>query len=124
MKGDEAFIYATWLRGLYHSDTWYNYIKKDVFMHHYHRVIEHILNNPTTEITLACLKDDESVIVGYSVGTKDKKILHFTFVKKAWRNIGVAKMLISVLPQSVTHVTKVGLSLIQKLRIDFNPFAI
>jgi predicted GNAT family acetyltransferase len=124
VKDDEALIYATWLRGLYHSNTWYNLIEKNVFMENYHRVIEHILYNENTKITISCLKDSPSTILGYSVTTKDDLTIHFIFVKTAWRKIGIAKDLITNKLQNATHFTKVGLVLINKLGLRFNPFLI
>jgi len=121
---DEAFIYATWLRDLYSSDSWYSHIKKTVFMTHYHRVIELILKNNANFVKIACLKDDPDTILGYGVFNLEETIIHYIFIKKAWRKIGIGKMLITPRLKVTTHLTKTGQYFMKKLKIDFNPFLI
>lgn len=120
---DHNFIIATWLRGLRYGNDWYGMIEQDAYFSKYHEFIELLLNNGQPKIRVACLKSDDSVILGYSVTRNNDEILDFMFVKKAWRMIGIAK---SIVPQSikrVTHVTKIGVSLMKKKpEILFNPF--
>ncbi len=120
--GDINLIYASWLRGLFYGESWFSLIPKNTFMEHYHKVIEFIIKKPDTTIKIACLKDDENTILGYSVYTNDT--LHWCFVKKQWRNIGICKDLVPKDIKVVTHLTKTGLSLIRKRDIAFNPFLI
>lgn len=119
---DRNFILATFLRGLYYGESWFSIIQKDAFMQHYHKVIEFILAKPETEIKVACLKDDPNVILGYSVFERNR--LHWIFVKKPWRNIGIARDLAPKEFDTVTHLTKVGLSIIKNRKVEFNPFVI
>ncbi len=116
---DVSFIYASWLRGLYYGDTWFGEIPKDVFMANYHRVLEAILTK--ADVRVACLKDDPDVILGYSVAYGP--ILHWIFVKSAWRNIGIGKSLTDFKIEAATHLTKVGRSLKPKDCV-YNPFLI
>lgn len=120
---DKNFILATWLRGLYYGDTWYREIKKSIFMANYHNFLEIILSRPNTSISVACLKDEPSVILGYAVMRNDKPVLHWVFVKKPWRSIGISKLLIPADTQSVSHLTKTGLGILRNHpSVDFNPF--
>lgn len=120
---DKNFILATWLRGLYYGDTWYREIKKAVFMANYHNFLEIILNRSNTSISVACLKDEPSVILGYAVMRNDQPVLHWVFVKKPWRSIGISKLLIPASTQSVSHLTKTGLGILRNHpSVDFNPF--
>src|SRR5580658_2449419 len=64
---DKAFIFASWLKGLYYGDTAFKEIPKAIFMENYHRVIEHIINRNETDITIMCLKDEPDTILGYTV---------------------------------------------------------
>lgn len=122
---DYNFILATWLRGLYYGDSWFSLIPKDVFMKHYHNVIESLLSLPTTKVKIACLRDDPEVILGYVVVNQDDTVLHFCFIKKAWRAIGIARSLVSPSTKTVTHLTKLGQILLRKKpEIVFNPFTI
>lgn len=116
-KEDLPLIYSTWLLGLYHGCEWFSRIKKDSFFKNYKLALERLL--PRCTIKVAVLSDDDDVILGYVV-YRDST-LDWIFVKKAWRKMGIAKML---LPQGInncTHLTKVGRSLKPK-EWTFDPF--
>lgn len=133
LEGDTAFIYSTWLRGLYFGNSWpkevfqdprapidlYREIDADLFFNYYHEVIEKIISRKPTKISVCVLKEDEDVILGYSVS--EPKILHWVFVKDAWRKLGIAKDLIPKDIQVITHLTKIG-SLIKPIQWKFNPW--
>lgn len=122
-SGDRSFILATWLRGCYYGNTFYSDIPKDIFMLHYHEILEKFLNNPSVTIKIACLKDDEEVILGYSISrsAKDKKVMDWIFVKSAWRRIGIGKSLVPENLEVCTHLTKLGKAL-KPQSVVFNPF--
>lgn len=121
---DESFLYSTFLKGLYYGDSWFRLIEKDVFMKNYHRIISALLASPNTTVKIACLKEDHDTIVGYSIMNVNQKTLHYVFTKPVWRTIGVAKMLVPVTVETVTHMTKVGLGIIKKHpNLKFNPFS-
>lgn len=118
---DREFIFATWLRGLRFGNDWFTLIDAKIYFSIYHRVIEALLASPHVSIKVACLKDDPDVILGYSVSRGTK--LDWVFVKKAWRKVGIAKSLMPPIITYVTHVTKVGKSILQKYpKVSFNPF--
>lgn len=118
---DRPFVLSTFLKGLYYGESWFRLINKDVFMTCYHSFLEKFLDSPGVQVTIACLVEDPEVIIGYSVTTNT--VLHFIFVKKAWRNIGVAKMLLPKTVSAVTHLTDLGKKLLPKLPgAEFNPF--
>lgn len=121
---DRNFLLATWLRGLYYGESWFSLINKNVFMAHYHKVINYLLDSPNTTIKVACLKDDPEVILGYVVLSKSPGVMHWVFVKKAWRKIGIGKLLVPADTKIVTHLTKAGLGYISNHSIDFNPFIV
>ena len=91
-------------------------------MENYHTVINSVLSTPQINIKVACLKEDPSVILGYAVLAATPNALHWVFIKKSWRNIGLAKDLISKNVNVATHLTKTGLSIIKKKDWQFNPF--
>lgn len=120
---DSNFILATFLRGLYYGDSWFSLIPKDIFMVHYKAVAEALINKAT--IKVACLKEDPNVILGYSVMSADYQTVHWCYVKSAWRHKGIARSLLPKYPTAVSHLTKLGLSLLNKLNNPvFNPFKI
>lgn len=123
--GDLNFILSTFLRGLYYGDTWYSLIPKDIFMSNYHKIIETILKRLTTRVRVACLKEDPSVILAYSICGYGDTVLHWAYCKKAWRKIHLVKSITPDTIMSVSHLTAVGLSILKSHKgIDFNPFLI
>lgn len=119
---DRAFILATWLKGLRFGNLWYRLIEDKIYFRMYHRVIESILAKPGVSITVACLKEDPMVIVGYSISEGDK--LHWVHVKKAWRKIKTATALVSPNTQTVTHLTDTGKTIFLRKNWTFNPFTL
>lgn len=122
VPGDRNFILATFLRGLYYGESWFTLIQKSVFMEHYHKVITYLLDKKDTTIKVVCLKEDQDEIKGYAIYTGDT--LHWIFIKKKWRKIGLARDLMPKSVSQVTHLTKIGLSIIRNKNIAFNPFAV
>lgn len=100
--GDESFIYSTWLRGLYYGNDWFRKIDKKSFFEKYRQVVAHLLSK--SNITVACLSEDPEVIVGYCVHSGT--VLHWVYVKRSWRNMGVGQALIPEGIECVTHLTK------------------
>lgn len=122
-SSDKNFILATWLRGLYYGDSWFKDIPKNIFMEYYHRHLEDLILLPGVVIKVACLKEDEDVILGYAVTRfeQNQNILDWIFVKAAWRRIGIGKSLVPKDLTVVTHLTAVGKSL-KPSAVVFNPF--
>lgn len=119
---DKPFVMSTWIKGLYYGDSWFSLIPKDVFMSNYHPFLERLLDSPGVEVTVACLVEDPDVIVGYSVTTNTA--LHWVFCKKAWRRIGVARLLLPKTVSAVSHLTDLGRKLLPALPgAIFNPFS-
>jgi hypothetical protein len=115
---DYNFILATWLRGLYYGNDWFGKIPKEIYMDRYHKVIDAILRKPTIQASLAVLLEDPDVILGYSIYEPD--ILHWVYVKTAWRRIGIAKDIVPRGTNTVTHLTKIGDQI--RKQMEFNPF--
>lgn len=120
---DRNFIMSTCLRGLYYGNVYLREIPKDVFMNCFHKVLDIILTNPASTINVACLSDDQNVILGYSVFRGQS--LDWVFVKSAWRKIGIGRRLIPKNTTSYSQATKNGMSFFKsKLpSITYNPFA-
>lgn len=121
---DEGFVYSTFLKGLYYGDSWFRLIDKDIFMKNYHSIITSLLAAPNTVIIIAHLKEDIDTVVGYAILNTNLKVLHYIFIKPAWRTIGVAKMLVPETVDTVTHLTKMGLGILKTHPgLKFNPFS-
>lgn len=121
VEDDIPFIFATWLRGLYHGNTWFKQIPDALYFETYHRILEKVLERPTTSIKVACFKDEPNVITGYAVYTNTT--LHWVFVKTGWRRVGIAKRLVPASITQTTHLTSLGQN-IKPSDWIFNPFAL
>ena len=117
--GDKSFIFSTWLLGLYHGNDWFKEIDKGIYFSTYKLIVEHLLIN--SRVMVACLPDDEDVVLGYIVFKEN--VIHWIFVKKPWRKLGIAKLLFPSGITVCTHLTKAGKAIKPK-NISFNPFFI
>lgn len=123
VSDDKNFILATWLKGLRYGNDWYGEIEPSVYFAVYHQIIEVILADKRVTVKVACLKDDPDVVLGYSVYSGNR--LDWLFVKRAWRNIGIAKSLIPKGITIVSHLTATGRSMLRKTKgVFFNPFSL
>ena len=122
---DLDFVRSTFLKGLYHGDSWFSLIPRSIFMKNYFPVINAMIKSPNNQIKIACLKDSDDVILGFSMMSKNFEILHWVFVKAAWRKQGIGRSLLPALPKTVSHLNKLGLILYKKFPdCIFNPFNI
>ncbi len=120
---DVPFIMATFLRGLYHGDSWFSLIPQDIFMANYHPVATALLKRPNTLVKVACLPEDPTVILGYSILNDDFQTIHWVYVKVLWRKRGIARTLLPAYPTKITHLSKIGKLLMSKFEnCIFNPF--
>lgn len=118
-KEDEAFIYATWLRSQYFGNTWFKQMEKDAFFDNYKNVVAARL--ASSLVLVSCLESDPEVVLGYAVYSPDKTTLHWIYVKRAWRQLGIARELAAPEITSVSSLTKIGKALMPK-EWKFNPF--
>lgn len=122
---DVNFVLATFLRGLYYGDSWFSSIPKDIFMQNYKRIAQALVASPKVTIKIACLKEDPTVILGYSVLSSDYHTAHWVYVKSAWRKQGIARSLVPQYITGVTHLSALGRTLSTKFpNAVFNPWLI
>lgn len=119
---DFPFIMSTWLKGLRFGNSWFSFIPSGIYYKFYSKVIETLLYQERTKVKIACLKDDPDVILGYSVFSDTS--IHWAFVKKAWRKIGIANSIVPNGVATVTHLTDVGKAICKNKGFTFNPFEI
>ena len=89
---DYNFILSTWLKGFYYGNKNKFKKSKDAVMNETHAIVDAILKDTTTLIKVATLKDEEDIILGYSISGPE--VLHWVFVKSDWRRFGIGKKLI------------------------------
>jgi hypothetical protein len=118
---DRNFILATFLRGMYYGESIYSLMEKRSFMDFYKNIVNQLIDSKNTNILVACLKDDPNTVLGYSVVSLPN-VVHYVFVKKNWRSIGIARDLLPKSVNTVTHLTKAGMAIMKKNNLIFNPF--
>ena len=120
---DLAFLYATWSNSYHHDSLLAKSCKASVFGPYYDRVIDHILIQPDTRVRIACNPSDPNVIWGYLVS--QPKILHYTFVKEAFRKLKIGTDLFQDMGECLyfTHRTQFIEPILRKYsKITYNPF--
>ena len=121
-ESDRAFVMATWLRGLYYGNSWFTEIDKPIFMDRYWHVLNALLKKPGVVVVIACLKEDPDTILGYAAIEPEASVLHWVFVKEAYRKLGVTKLLFKKEDlKTITHLTKLG-KILKPKHVKFNPF--
>jgi GNAT superfamily N-acetyltransferase len=123
-ESDKKFILATFLRGLYYGDFFFNEIPKNIFMDNYKFVAEKLITSKTNTVVIACLPDDEDVILAYSIMSSNFETIHWIYVKAAWRKQGIGKSITPLYPTYVSHLSKLGKELLKTKykETKFNPF--
>lgn len=120
---DANFITSTFLRGVYYGNSFYKKIDQDTFFVRYKAVLATLLSKSTLSLRVACLADDTDIILGWAMW--DGPVLHYIYVKDAFRRQGIAKLLTAGAKlDTVTHITTVGDELRQRYGWKFNPFLV
>jgi hypothetical protein len=123
---DVAFIKDTYKKSLFDDNIFFKPSRgKKLFRKEFFDTCDLVMNSllPKSIVRVACLKEDEDVIVGYSLTDKfkDKNVLHYVFVRLDWRRIGLSKALVNEEIHLTTHMTWTGKKIISKDTI-FNPY--
>ena len=104
-KGSDLnFIYSTWLESFRYDSHLGRSCRNVIYFDQYPRVVDYILVR--SKVLVVCYPQDEDVIFGYIV--YEPMIAHYLFVKQAFRNLGIAKMLYIAAgePKVYTHQTR------------------
>lgn len=117
-ESDKAFIYSTFLRGVYYGHPFFTAIEKSAFFAHYPRVLDKLLS--VADVQVLCLSEDQDLILGFSITRPN--IIDYVFVKPAWRKQGLAKLLLPGTYEYVTHITRPGEAIAKSKKLKVNPF--
>ena len=95
VKEDKNFILASWLRCYRSSSYFCRRIRKNVFFKYHHVIADRILSHAT--VLIAADPTDANVIYGYLISEfyepDQKHVVHFIYIKEAFREMGIAKQL-------------------------------
>jgi len=120
---DLAFIYDSWKTsyrlGSYFGKSFRRFNKN---YQGYDRVIDWILTRPLTKILVACSREEQFVVFGYIVYQED--YLHYAFVKKSFRNLGIFNSLFKEAerPYNFSHRTQHFEPVSKKKELNYDPF--
>jgi GNAT superfamily N-acetyltransferase len=111
---DAPFIMQTWQRSYYKGSDFARLIHRTVYDMYNRETIEQILCRHGTHVTIGHDPESDDTIYGYIVleeDTADMPIVHYLFVKEAWRQLGIAtKLITATVPDPMrcyfTHHTK------------------
>lgn len=129
MRDDDLdFVFSSYLRSYKYGNPLADMISTGDFFHHQRLNIMAILASESSTAIVACLPDDEDIILGFAI--TEPQIVHFVYVKADWRNQGIAKEMLKEarvnldIKTSFTHWTEYALYLDFKGRypcLIYNP---
>lgn len=121
---DVNFIFATWLKSYKHSSAFASRIPDKLFFKGHHAVLERLL--PRCEVLITTLAGEPNTIIGYAV--LEPSVIHFVYVKKPFRQMGVASGLLAHIDPNAciyTHETQMWRHLLLKWpNAQYNPYAL
>lgn len=124
---DIPFIQSSWGSSYYQGGGYQRLMSPQLF-HHYHRPIrESFFDRPCSSVSIICATEDPSLIMAWLAWEKpedeDCVILHFLYVKQAFKGEGLAKELLSSFkdqkPILYTHLTEQAEKIIEKKRLKY-----
>lgn len=124
---DQSFVFNAWLKS-YRSQEIFRNIPNQLFFAGQQKVVERLINNHET---LVITSDDPNQIIGfvnYEV-LGNNIILHYVYVKHAFRRMGIAKEVINKVipylgnkPVLFSHETRLPKPILEKYKLVFNIF--
>ncbi len=124
-EGDKAFVLATWLRSYYNGSQFGSEITPHVYFKWHHALCEAFWIRPTAYALIACNPDDENQIYGWAAMEQSLHghLVHYVYVKPAFRQMGIAKALLPDSAAVSTHITRMAKRLFPSNYV-YNPYLI
>lgn len=109
---DRNFITGTWTRGARFSNEYFKAMDSDAYYALHAKLMVGLAN--TSKIIIACLQAEPDVIIGYAIGSE--LVLHWLYVKPAFRKAGIARTLASQFPniKFITGYSRSGMEIANK----------
>lgn len=124
--GDINFVYSTWLRSYKHDSPLTKYTKRELFFDQHQKILDRLLSKEGMRVSIACDPDDEMIIYGYLV--YEPNVIHYIYVKDAFRRRGIATTLLNQLQSldtfEASHLTYSLLDLwtAGKIKCEYNAY--
>lgn len=122
-------VASRWMRSLRYGNDYFRLMVPETFYKSYYRFIVCIIEKTHTVVRLAVLADDHDVVLGFSVvrgGPEGPgRVLEYIHVHKDQRRQGIAARLVPASIDTITHLTRTGLSIWGSKHPEwkFDPFA-
>lgn len=122
---DAAFVFSYWLRDYYEHSAFARGVNKDTFMRFHHMVVERVIARSVMYV--ACDAEDPTICYGFVCAEGD--VLHYIFVKRRFRGLGVGGRLLEAAgfgaagPKLFTHLTDTMISLRRRWPLaEYSPY--
>lgn len=128
IPADRNFIMKSILQHYRHSSPHVKQIPDGIYFDAHHYLIGKVMRYSNNFVRIAALKDDPEIVFGFIWGNFDPETIHYLYVKKAFRRMGIARLLYeSVFDEGIdlyyTHHTKEAAFLMHKYeQLTFNPY--
>lgn len=109
---DHAFVYATWRNALWYAERRQAKNESSDFYKQASKMIADLIDQPNTEVKVACLGDDPDMFLGWSLMRGDH--LEFIYVKIDYRRKGIGGLLAKGFKTFSEPKTKIGKALAEK----------
>lgn len=126
---DVSFIFATLLRSYRHASAFARKISNEVFYKYHHAFLDACLKRDGSKVIVAHPKGEPNVILGYlltETRIDGESVIHFTYVKKSFRQMGIARALWATLSKekkyTITHYTVDADWITKKYDTTYNPY--
>src|ERR1700677_963642 len=125
---DVPFIFSTLLKSYRYASNFARKISNEVFFKYHHMFLDSCLKRPGSKVLIAHPKGEPDVILGYLLTEKTEDgldIIHYTYIKKSFRQMGVARALWSKLEKknyTITHYTVDADWISKKYDVTYNPY--
>ena len=100
---DINFILDSWLKSYFKNQTGYKEDGK-VFFSSHQKQIEKLFNDGRLVVQVACLPDDDDIILGFAVFGTDYS-LHYISVKQSFQRLGIARMILRSFYKDRSEIT-------------------
>ena len=118
-----AMIFSKFLRSLRYGNQYFRLIDQKAYFDVYQKYLATIMARAQAEVKLAVLADDFDVVLGWSLLEPHK--VHYVYVNRDNRNIGIGASLLPAHFETFTHLTNKAMTIWNKKfpHATFNPFA-
>ena len=116
-----GFVLAKWKRSLRQGNEYFKLVDSRCFFDAYGRYCDLLLGRPGAVVRVAALSEDPDVALGWSL--IEGATLHYVYVQPDQRRQGIAKALVPVEIEWITHLTNIGARIWSKHKtVKLDPF--